>query len=96
MGAQLAARAQQHGVCVCATCPCMSCIQLWGYRSSTLHPTESTWAHAYPIRLDLIDLSLGGAIMPQKYLRIFIIIFIIYFGYILSQTWVFPGKLINC
>ena len=22
--------------------------------------------------------------------------FIIYFGYKLSQTWVFPGKLINC
>ena len=35
-------------------------------------------------------------VTPQKYRRIFIIIFIIYFGYKLSQTWVFPGKLINC
>ena len=34
-------------------------------------------------------------VTPQKYLRIFIIIFIIYFGYELSQTWVFPRKLIS-
>ena len=33
---------------------------------------------------------------PQKYPIIFIIIFIIYSKYKLSQTWVFPGKLINC
>ena len=38
-------------------------------------------------------------VTPQKYPRIFIIIFIIYSGYELSQTWVFSGKidkLTNC
>ena len=36
-------------------------------------------------------------VTPQKYPRVFVIInFIIYSEYELSQTWVFPGKLINC
>ena len=41
------------------------------------------------------DITMGGCVMLQKYLRIFVIIFIIYFGYDLSQTLVFLGKMIN-
>ena len=43
--------------------------------------------------------SRRAIVTPQKYPRIFIIIFIIYSGYKLSQTWVFSGKtdkLLNC
>ena len=38
-------------------------------------------------------------VMPQKYPRIFIIFFFIYYGYELIQTCIFPGKidkLTNC
>ena len=35
-------------------------------------------------------------VMPQKYPRIFIIILLYIPGIKLSQTWVFPRKLINC
>ena len=36
------------------------------------------------------------SVTPQKYPRIFIIIFITYSGYKLSQTWICLGKLVNC
>ena len=41
-------------------------------------------------------LKWGRVVTPQKYPRIFVVIFIIYSGYELSKTWVFQEKLINC
>ena len=40
-------------------------------------------------RLSGRELHVCHGVTPQKYFKIFIIIFIIYSGYELSQTWVF-------
>ena len=54
--------------------------------------SDSPW-----VSLEHVVLKRGGmnVVTPQKYPRIFIIIYYIYYGYKLSQTCVFPGKLIN-
>ena len=60
-------------------------IRFWG--SSTA---------SFPLPSLVINGEIASFVMPRKYPRIFIIIFIIYSGYKLSHLEFFWGKLINC